>query len=203
MEKRFFRVVSVKLTETSLKILSPTVTTACYFEPCLDDHCNDQIFLVLTVFSYSGLTFLGLLTDWGGGGESLPPPPKICHKYPTMMKLGTFIPDLKKTINKSYINIKIIDTSLDMVSSQDLWALSLTWANPPSSCSSICKHSGDIGLKSLKKSELSSYWQMHIDTTFATYILLTYHLFLIPKVLYKQQHCLTKQNAYINSTTKY
>ena len=40
-----------------------------------------------------------------------------------MMKLGTFIPDPKKTINKSYINIKIIDTSLDMVSSQDLWAL--------------------------------------------------------------------------------
>ena len=31
----------------------------------------------------------------GGGQKS--PLPKICHAYPTMMKLGTVIPYLKKT----------------------------------------------------------------------------------------------------------
>ena len=28
-----------------------------------------------------------------------PPPPKICHTYPTMMKLGTVTPYLKETQN--------------------------------------------------------------------------------------------------------
>ena len=46
----------------------------------------------------------GLLTDarvggWGGGKKA--PLPKICHTYPTMMKLGTVIPYLKK-IQKIY-----------------------------------------------------------------------------------------------------
>ena len=31
-----------------------------------------------------------------GGGAKRPPLPKICHTYPTMMKLGTVIPYLKK-----------------------------------------------------------------------------------------------------------
>ena len=35
---------------------------------------------------------------WGCWG---PPLPKICHTYPTMMKLGTVIPYLKK-IQKMY-----------------------------------------------------------------------------------------------------
>ena len=39
--------------------------------------------------------FLGLLTDEGGGKKG--PFPKICHTYPTMMKLGRVIPYLKKT----------------------------------------------------------------------------------------------------------
>ena len=38
---------------------------------------------------------MGLLTD---GGDSLP---KICHTFPTMMKLGTAIPYLKE-IQKIY-----------------------------------------------------------------------------------------------------
>ena len=31
-----------------------------------------------------------------GGGGGRPPLPKICHTYPTMIKLGTVIPYLKK-----------------------------------------------------------------------------------------------------------
>ena len=37
----------------------------------------------------------------GGGGAKSPPLPKICHTYPTMMKLGSVIPYLKK-IRKIY-----------------------------------------------------------------------------------------------------
>ena len=34
---------------------------------------------------------------WGGGGGGQKGPvPNICHTYPTMMKLGTVIPYLKK-----------------------------------------------------------------------------------------------------------
>ena len=45
--------------------------------------------------------FLGLLTDEGGGEAKRPPPPKICHTYPVMMKFGTVIPYLKK-VQKIY-----------------------------------------------------------------------------------------------------
>ena len=31
----------------------------------------------------------------GGGGTKMSPSPKICHTYPTMMKLRTVIPYLK------------------------------------------------------------------------------------------------------------
>ena len=31
-----------------------------------------------------------------GGGAKKTPPPKICHTYPTMIKLGRFIPYPKK-----------------------------------------------------------------------------------------------------------
>ena len=44
--------------------------------------------------------FSGLLTDRGGGGKKTLLP-KICHTYPTTMKLGTVIPYLKK-IQKKY-----------------------------------------------------------------------------------------------------
>ena len=39
---------------------------------------------------------------WGGGAKR-PPLPKICHTYPTIMKLGTVIPYLKK-IQKMYVS---------------------------------------------------------------------------------------------------
>ena len=49
---------------------------------------------------YSGWAFLGLLADERGGGQKAPLP-KISHTYPTMVKLGTVIPYLKK-IQKLY-----------------------------------------------------------------------------------------------------
>ena len=39
--------------------------------------------------------------QWWEGGKKGPPRPKICHTYPTMMKLGTVISHLKK-IQKVY-----------------------------------------------------------------------------------------------------
>ena len=47
------------------------------------------------------LTPFRLLTDEGGGAKRQPIP-KICHTYPTMMKLGTVIPYLKKI--QEYMN---------------------------------------------------------------------------------------------------
>ena len=49
---------------------------------------------ILTLFRTSLLG--AALTDEGGGGKKAPLL-KICHTYPTIMKLGTFIPYLKKT----------------------------------------------------------------------------------------------------------
>ena len=40
------------------------------------------------------MDFFGDAHGWEGRQES--PLPKICHTYPTMMKLGTVMPDLKK-----------------------------------------------------------------------------------------------------------
>ena len=40
--------------------------------------------------------YFGAAHGWGGGGVKKSPLPKICHTYPTMMKLCTVIPDLKK-----------------------------------------------------------------------------------------------------------
>ena len=58
---------------------------------------------------YSGWAFLGLLTDLGGTGAKSPPLSIICHTHPTLMKLSTVIPYLKK-IQKIY---KSRDTPLD------------------------------------------------------------------------------------------
>ena len=53
-------------------------------------------------YHYSGWAFSELLMDGGGGGMGKKVPlPKICHVYPTIMKLGTVIPYLKK-IQKIY-----------------------------------------------------------------------------------------------------
>ena len=75
---------------------------------CFRTHCCYQSKLITWVFSkpYSGWGFLGLLTDEGtkappphgwGGGRQKTPLLKICHTYPTMIKLlGTVISYLKK-----------------------------------------------------------------------------------------------------------
>ena len=52
--------------------------------------------------------FFGAAHGWGGDLFASPFP-KIRHKYPTMMKLGTVIPYLRK-IQKMY---KSCDTSLE------------------------------------------------------------------------------------------
>ena len=48
------------------------------------------------------MDIFGAAYGWGGGQKG-PPLPKISHRYPTMMKLGTVIPYLKKIrqINES------------------------------------------------------------------------------------------------------
>ena len=45
--------------------------------------------------------FFDAAHGWGGGGQKGPPLPKICHTYPTLMKLGTVIP-YPKEIQKIY-----------------------------------------------------------------------------------------------------
>ena len=57
-------------------------------------------FLTLTLFR---MGLLGPAHGWGGGKKA--PLSKICHTYPTLMKLGTIAPYLKKIqeIHKSRI----------------------------------------------------------------------------------------------------
>ena len=55
--------------------------------------------------TYLGWVFSGLLADEEGKKANLP---KVCHTYPTMMKLGTVIPYLMKS-KKIY---ELRDTSL-------------------------------------------------------------------------------------------
>ena len=50
---------------------------------------------ILTLFR-TGLLVAALMDEGEGGGKKAPIL-KICHTYPTIMKLGTFIPYLKKT----------------------------------------------------------------------------------------------------------
>ena len=52
----------------------------------------------LTLFK---MGLFGAAHGWEGGGGFLAPLPKICHPYPTMMKLGTVIPYRRK-IQKMY-----------------------------------------------------------------------------------------------------
>ena len=53
--------------------------------------------LLLTLFR---MGLFGAAHGWARETKSPPPPPhlsKICHTFPTMIKLGTVIPYLKKT----------------------------------------------------------------------------------------------------------
>ena len=63
------------------------------------------------IFSILHVTFKRILTDRRRGGvDKKVPVPKICHTYPTMMKLCTVIPYLKAIIQKMY---ESRDTTLD------------------------------------------------------------------------------------------
>ena len=53
--------------------------------------------------------FLAAAHGWEGGGGLVNPLPEICHTYPTLIKLGTVIPYLRKIL-KIY---KSHDTSLE------------------------------------------------------------------------------------------
>ena len=55
---------------------------------------------------------LGTTASGVGEGPESVPPPKICHTYPTMMKLGTLIPYLKK-IRKIHKSRDTRDTPLE------------------------------------------------------------------------------------------
>ena len=55
------------------------------------------------------MEFFWAVHRWGEGGGQKGALPKICHTYPTMMKLGTVIPYPKK-IQKTY---ESRDTTLD------------------------------------------------------------------------------------------
>ena len=70
----------------------------------------DLFYIFKSPWPYSGWVFLGLLMDRGPKRSLLI---KICHTYPTMMKLGTVIPYLKK-IQKTH---KSHDTPLESADS--------------------------------------------------------------------------------------
>ena len=61
---------------------------------------NHYVFMHLNCLTLFRMGFFGAAHGWGVGGQK-GPLPKICHAYPTMMKLGTVIPCLKK-IQKIY-----------------------------------------------------------------------------------------------------
>ena len=69
------------------------------------DHLNEQL-LSLTLFRMS---IFGAAHGLGKRGVQKAPFPKVCQTYPTVMKLGKFIPYLKK-IQKIY---ELRDTHLE------------------------------------------------------------------------------------------
>ena len=70
-----------------------------------------MISLITCTLTLFRMGFFGVTHGYRGGGGAglLAPLPKICFTYPTMMKLGTVIPYLRK-IQKLY---KSRDTSLE------------------------------------------------------------------------------------------
>ena len=62
--------------------------------------CLLLVLLLLFPLTLFRMSIFGLFTD-GEWGKKDPSLPKLCHRYPTVMKLGTAIPYLKK-IQKIY-----------------------------------------------------------------------------------------------------
>ena len=80
------------------KIQAESVTVEAWLLSMSENKYNSRC--VWTVMSYSGWAFSGLVTVAGRGvGGKKAPLPKICHRYPTMMKIGTVIPYLKNIQN--------------------------------------------------------------------------------------------------------
>ena len=77
------------------------------------ERINKQDEKIASTLDYKGINLIQDGLFWGcsrmGGGGFMTPLPKIYHTYPTMMKLGTVIPYLRK-IKKTY---KSRDTSLE------------------------------------------------------------------------------------------
>ena len=99
--KETFKLLLLQVTALYIKYTKDTMNTQ-YKSRLLpyDEHYIDSTELssVLTLFRMS---FFGAAQRWGRGGTKRPPLPKTCHAYPPMMRLGTFIPYLKK-IRKLY-----------------------------------------------------------------------------------------------------
>ena len=79
-------------------------SNSCDILALCETHLDDSIdsgnfsvrgYIPLTLFR---MGIFGAAHEWGGGKKA--PLPKICHVYPTMMKLGTVIPYLKKIQEK-------------------------------------------------------------------------------------------------------
>ena len=70
------------------------------------------IFLRMNHISDGSFRGCSRMMGGGGGGRKKAPVPKICHTYPTMMKLQTHIPYLKK-IQKIYKSYDTLLTSAD------------------------------------------------------------------------------------------
>ena len=47
----------------------------------------------------------------GGGGQKGPTLPKICHTYPTMMKLGTVIPHVTHPLSSADVSNFLLEIS--------------------------------------------------------------------------------------------
>ena len=60
----------------------------------LSEWCQTQNFFGVIPFTLFRMGIFGAAHGWEG--PKRPPLPKICHTYPTVMKLGTVIPYLKK-----------------------------------------------------------------------------------------------------------
>ena len=96
----FFNIQTCHFISTSLSISNFKVkiwnlnlrSFAIYFHQC-------HLAYLTTILTLFRMTIFGVTHGWGRGVRSLLP--EICHTYPTMMKLGTVIPCIKKT-QKTY-----------------------------------------------------------------------------------------------------
>ena len=84
--------------------------------PSSDFTLVQPIFRVTNIWPYSGWVFSGLLTD---GQARKAPIPKFYHTYPTMMKLDTVIPYLKK-FQKIYKSCDISSANIRIFSPEKI-----------------------------------------------------------------------------------